>query len=125
MADTRVAQRSSPARRLGVHAGGLGRDVGRLGAKSNGHTGRGGWSVVDLDSCVGRPRLCGIAVRPGRGTRPASPIVAVAGQLVVVSVVLLGPLVFAMTVAGIAVLLGEPWAAARPPAFTLSIPALG
>jgi uncharacterized protein len=39
-------------------------------------------------------------------------------------VVLLGPLVFAMIVAGIAVLLGEPWAAARPPAFTLSIPAL-
>ena len=39
-------------------------------------------------------------------------------------VVLLGPLVFAMTVAGIAVLLGEPWDAARPPALTLSIPAL-
>jgi hypothetical protein len=29
-----------------------------------------------------------------------------------------------MTVAGIAVLLGEPWDAARPPAFSLSIPAL-
>ena len=28
-------------------------------------------------------------------------------------------------VAGIAVLLGEPWDAARPPALTLSIPALG
>jgi hypothetical protein len=39
-------------------------------------------------------------------------------------VVLLGPLVFAMTVAGIAVLIGEPWNAARPPAITLSIPAL-
>jgi uncharacterized protein len=38
--------------------------------------------------------------------------------------VLLGPLVFAIAVAGIAVLLGEPWAAARPPALTLSIPAL-
>ena len=40
-------------------------------------------------------------------------------------VVLLGPLVFALMVAGIAVLLGEPWDAARPPALTLSIPALG
>jgi uncharacterized protein len=40
-------------------------------------------------------------------------------------VVLLGPLVFALIVAGIAVLLGEPWDAARPPALTLSIPALG
>lgn len=38
--------------------------------------------------------------------------------------VLLGPLVFTMMVAGIAVLVGEPWAAARPPAMTLSIPAL-
>jgi uncharacterized protein len=39
-------------------------------------------------------------------------------------VVLLGPLVFAMAVAGIAVLLGEPWDEARPPALTLSIAAL-
>ncbi len=39
-------------------------------------------------------------------------------------VVLLGPLVFALMVAGIAVLLGEPWGAARPPAMTLSIPVL-
>jgi membrane protease YdiL (CAAX protease family) len=39
-------------------------------------------------------------------------------------VVLLRPLVFAMTVAGIAVLIGEPWNAAHPPAITLSIPAL-
>jgi uncharacterized protein len=38
--------------------------------------------------------------------------------------VLLGPLVFATTVAGIAVLLGEPWDEARPSALTLSIPAL-
>ena len=38
--------------------------------------------------------------------------------------VLLGPLVFALIVAGIAVLFGEPWEAARPPALTLSIPAL-
>jgi membrane protease YdiL (CAAX protease family) len=35
-----------------------------------------------------------------------------------------GPLVFALIVAGIAVLLGEPWDAARPPAMTLSIPVL-
>jgi hypothetical protein len=34
------------------------------------------------------------------------------------SVVLLGPLVFALMVAGIVVLLGEPWDAARPPAMT-------
>jgi membrane protease YdiL (CAAX protease family) len=40
-------------------------------------------------------------------------------------VVLLGPLVFALMVAGIAVLLDEPWDAARPSALTLSIPALG
>ena len=39
-------------------------------------------------------------------------------------VILLGPLVFSLTVAGIAVLLGEPWGSARPPALTLSIPAL-
>jgi membrane protease YdiL (CAAX protease family) len=39
-------------------------------------------------------------------------------------VVLLGPLVFAIMVAGIAVLLGEPWHAARPSALALSIPAL-
>ena len=37
---------------------------------------------------------------------------------------LLGPLVFAMAVAGIAVVIGEPWDEARPPALTLSIPAL-
>jgi uncharacterized protein len=40
-------------------------------------------------------------------------------------VVLLGPLVFAMIVAGIAVLVGEPWDAALPSAMKLSIPALG
>jgi membrane protease YdiL (CAAX protease family) len=40
-------------------------------------------------------------------------------------VVLLGPLVFAMIVAGIAVLIGEPWDAALPSAMKLSIPALG
>jgi hypothetical protein len=39
-------------------------------------------------------------------------------------VVLLGPLVFSLLVAGIAMLLGEAWDAARPPALTLSIPAL-
>ena len=39
-------------------------------------------------------------------------------------VVLLGPLVFAMAIAGIAVVIGEPWDEARPPALTLSIPAL-
>jgi len=39
-------------------------------------------------------------------------------------VVLLGPLVFSLLVAGIAMLLGEPWDAARPPTMTLSIPAL-
>lgn len=39
-------------------------------------------------------------------------------------VVLLGPLVFALMIAGIAVLLGQPWHAARPRALTLSIPAL-
>ena len=32
---------------------------------------------------------------------------------------------FAVAVAGIAVLIGEPWIAARPPATTLSIPVLG
>jgi hypothetical protein len=36
---------------------------------------------------------------------------------------LLRPLVFALMVAGIAVLLGEPWDAARPPATVLSLPA--
>ena len=40
-------------------------------------------------------------------------------------IVLLGPLVFAMIVAGIAVLVGEPWDAALPSAMKLSIPALG
>jgi len=39
-------------------------------------------------------------------------------------VVLLGPLLFALAVAGVAVLLGEPWRAARPSALTLSLPAL-
>jgi membrane protease YdiL (CAAX protease family) len=39
-------------------------------------------------------------------------------------VVLLGPFVFAMAVAGIAVLLGEPWNAGRPAALTWSVPAL-
>jgi membrane protease YdiL (CAAX protease family) len=39
-------------------------------------------------------------------------------------VILLGPLVFALVVAGFAVLLGEPWATARPVALTLSLPAL-
>jgi uncharacterized protein len=39
-------------------------------------------------------------------------------------VVLLGPLVFSLLVAGIAMLLGEPWDAARPPTMTLPIPAL-
>jgi uncharacterized protein len=39
-------------------------------------------------------------------------------------VVLLGPLVFALMVAGIAVLFGEAWDAVRPPALSLSIPAL-
>lgn len=39
--------------------------------------------------------------------------------------VLLGPLMFAMTVAGIAVLLGKSWDAVRPAALSLSLPALG
>jgi membrane protease YdiL (CAAX protease family) len=39
--------------------------------------------------------------------------------------VLLGPLVFALIVAGIAVLVGESWDAALPPAMKLSIPVLG
>ena len=39
-------------------------------------------------------------------------------------VVLLGPLMFAIMVAGIAVALGEPWDVARPSALTMSIPAL-
>lgn len=39
-------------------------------------------------------------------------------------VVLLGPLLFALAVAGVAVLLGEPWRAVRPSALTLSLPAL-
>jgi membrane protease YdiL (CAAX protease family) len=39
-------------------------------------------------------------------------------------IVLLGPLVFSMAAAGIAVLLGEPWTAARPYALTISISAL-
>jgi hypothetical protein len=39
-------------------------------------------------------------------------------------VALLGPLAFALGVAAIAVVIGEPWDEARPPALTLSIPAL-
>jgi CAAX protease family protein len=39
-------------------------------------------------------------------------------------VILVGPLVFSLIAAGIATLLGEPWAAVRPPALSLSIPAL-
>jgi membrane protease YdiL (CAAX protease family) len=39
-------------------------------------------------------------------------------------IVLLGPLVFSLLVAGVAMLLGEPWDEARPPALTLSIPAM-
>jgi membrane protease YdiL (CAAX protease family) len=39
-------------------------------------------------------------------------------------VVLIGPLVFSLIAAGIAVLLGEPWAGVRPAALTLSIPTL-
>jgi uncharacterized protein len=38
--------------------------------------------------------------------------------------VLVGPLVFSLIAAGIAVLLGEPWIAVRPAALRLSIPAL-
>jgi uncharacterized protein len=40
------------------------------------------------------------------------------------AVVLVGPLAFAVAVAGIAVLLGKPWSAVRPVALTLSVPAL-
>ena len=39
-------------------------------------------------------------------------------------VVLLGPLVFSLLAAGIAVLFGDPWTAVRPAALSLSIPAL-
>jgi uncharacterized protein len=39
-------------------------------------------------------------------------------------VVLVGPLVFSLIAAGIAVLLGEPWTAVQPSALRLSIPAL-
>ena len=39
-------------------------------------------------------------------------------------VVLVGPLVFSLIAAGIAVLLGQPWPAVRPVALTLSVPAL-
>lgn len=39
-------------------------------------------------------------------------------------VVLVGPLVFSLTAAGIAMLLGQPWPAVRPVALTLSVPAL-
>jgi uncharacterized protein len=39
-------------------------------------------------------------------------------------VVLVGPLVFSLIAAGIAVLLGEPWTAVQPTALRLSIPAL-
>jgi membrane protease YdiL (CAAX protease family) len=39
-------------------------------------------------------------------------------------IVLVGPLVFSLIAAAIAMLLGEPWTAVRPPALTLSIPAL-
>jgi CAAX protease family protein len=39
-------------------------------------------------------------------------------------VVLIGPFAFSLVAAGIAVLLGEPWAAVRPTPLTLSIPTL-
>jgi CAAX protease family protein len=39
-------------------------------------------------------------------------------------VVLVGPLVFSLIAAGIAMLLGQPWPAVRPVALTLSVPAL-
>jgi uncharacterized protein len=39
-------------------------------------------------------------------------------------IVLVGPLVFSLIIAAIAMLLGEPWPAVRPEALTLSIPAL-
>ena len=114
-----------PSRRLGVHAGDLDLDVGGVGAESHGDSGRGGRSGVDLDSSRGGARLFGGVVRPGRRTRPGSPIGAVAVGWWWYPVVLLGPLVFAIAVTGIAVLIGEPWIAARPPAMTLSIPVLG
>ena len=99
-------------------------DMGGLGATRHGGAGRGDRSVVDLDSCD--DSLGCAAVLYGRaGVRDL-------GRRLVLwrvrwwwyPVVLLGPLVFALMVAGIAVMLGEPWDAARR-LIDLSIPALG
>ncbi|HEX6759561.1 MAG TPA: hypothetical protein VF086_14300 [Propionibacteriaceae bacterium] len=95
-----------------------------LGAKSHEDSGRGGRPVVDLDSCVGR--LGCAAVLYGRaGVRDL-------GRRLLLwrvrwwwyPIVLVGPLVFAVTASWIAVLLGESWSAVLPSALTLSIPVL-
>jgi membrane protease YdiL (CAAX protease family) len=79
---------------------------------------------VDLDSGDYRTSLRSAFVRRGRRTRSWPPTCPWRVRWWWYPVVLVGPLVFSLIAARVAMLLGQPWPAVRPVALTLSVPAL-